>query len=63
MVEWVAYNVAPSDPKLSILLHRIEASPPSLTVELENDIAEYVRVSGNVNQMDSSGSTLLHAAR
>ena len=61
-LEWIAHSIVAFDPKFSTLLQLIEASPSSLTPQLETAITTGIGSFAGINQVDGTGTTLLHAA-
>ncbi|KAH3764539.1 GTP-binding protein yptV1 [Pelomyxa schiedti] len=60
-VDWLAFAPPVVDSKVAGLIQLVEASPPSLTPELERNTSHCI-AHGGVNQADITGTTLLHAA-
>lgn len=61
-IDWFAFLLPQIDHKLSSLLQIIEASPAnSFSQDLENSVVAQI-AQGGINQYDTSGNTLLHAA-
>ncbi|KAH3723371.1 hypothetical protein Pelo_17927 [Pelomyxa schiedti] len=61
-VDWLAFAQPVVDGKLAGLIQLIEASPATLTPELERNISSCLARPGGVDQADMTGTTLLHAA-
>lgn len=63
VINWFAYTPPKSNPALAAVIETILSSPSrNLTSEIDAAVSAYLKDGGSVNDMDTNGQTLLHAA-